>query len=173
MKEHFLIYKFIFLDDIVLKKMKLSIGKVVSELVPSPTYKTLDEITDEIANQVSQLKLHKTVKERNQNLVQKREMILDQTVHSMINDMWTITSNKIREVELDTHNVSKSLYGQMVKDLLSELSQATNISSVQTRLAFPVITDELNLIIRKNNDTGTVYELTDKIFDKLVRSNSI
>lgn len=173
MKEHLLIYKFIFLDDIVLKKMKLSIGKVVSELVPSPTYKTLDEITDEIANQVSQLKLHKTVKERNQNLVQKREMILDQTVHSMINDMWTITSNKIREVELDTHNVSKSLYGQMVKDLLSELSQATNISSVQTRLAFPVITDELNLIIRKNNDTGTVYELTDKIFDKLVRSNSI
>ena len=173
MKEHLLIYKFIFLDDIVLNKMKLSIGKVVSELVPSPTYKTLDEITDEIANQVSQLKLHKTVKERNQNLVQKREMILDQTVHSMINDMWTITSNKIREVELDTHNVSKSLYGQMVKDLLSELSQATNISSVQTRLAFPVITDELNLIIRKNNDTGTVYELTDKIFDKLVRSNSI
>ena len=91
----------------------------------------------------------------------------------MINDMWTITSNKIRAVELDTHNVSKSLYGQMVKDLLSELSQATNISSVQTRMAFPVITDELNLIIRKNNDTGTVYELTDKIFDKLVRCNSI
>ena len=153
--------------------MKLCIGKVVSELVPSPTYKTLDEITDEIANQVSQLKLSNMVKERNRNLVEKREMTLDQTVHSMINDMWTITSNKIREVELDTHNVSKSLYGQMVKDLLSELSQATNISSVQTRLAFPVITDELNLIIRKNNDTGTVYELTDKIFDKLVRSNSI
>ena len=163
----------IFLDDIVMNKMKLCIGKVVSELVPSPTYKTLDEITDEIASQVSQLKLHKIVKERNQNLVQKREMTLDQTVHSMINDMWTITSNKIREVELDTHNVSKSLYGQMVKDLLLELSQATNISSVQTRLAFPVITDELNLIIRKNNDTGTVYELTDKIFDKLVRLNFI
>ena len=157
----------------VLNKMKLCIGKVVSELVPSPTYRTLDEITDEIANQVSQLKLSKLVRERNRNLVDKREMTLDQTVHSMINDMWTITSNKIRAVELDTHNVSQSLFGKMVKDLLSELSQATNISSVQTRLAFPVITDELNLIIRKNNDTGTVYELTDKIFDKLVRPNFI
>ena len=173
MKEYRLIYIFTHLDEIVMNKMKLCIGKVVSELVPSPTYKTLDEITDEIANQVSQLKLSKLVRERNRNLVDKREMTLDQTVHSMINDMWTITSNKIRAVELDTHNVSKSLYGQMVKDLLTELSQATNISSVQTRLAFPVITDELNLIIRKNNDTGTVYELTDKIFDKLVRCNSI
>ena len=173
MKEYLLIHIFIFLDELVMNKMKLCIGKVVSELVPSPTYKTLDEITDEIANQVSQLKLSKMVRERNRNLVEKREMTLDQTVHSMINDMWTITSNKIREVKLNTHNVSKSLYGQMVKDLLTELSQATNISSVQTRLAFPVITDELNLIIRKNNDTGTVYELTDKIFDKLVRSNSI
>ena len=173
MKEYLLNHIFIFLDELVMNKMKLGIGKVVSELVPSPTYKTLDEITDEIANQVSQLKLSKLVRERNRNLVDKREMTLDQTVHSMINDMWTITSNKIRAVELDTHNVSKSLYGKMVKDLLSELSQATNISSVQTRLMFPVITDELNLIIRKNNDTGTVYELTDKIFDKLVRSNSI
>ena len=86
----------------------------------------------------------------------------------MINDMWTTTSNKIKDVPLDTHNVSTSLYRQMLKELLPELSQSTNYSSVQETLMYPVITDELNLIIRKSNDTGTVHELTDKIFDKLV-----
>ena len=118
--------------------------------------------------EIATMKLVKIIKERNQNLVEKRDMILNQYVHSMINDMWTTTSNKIKDVPLDTHNVSTSLYRQMLKELLPELSQSTNYSSVQETLMYPVITDELNLIIRKSNDTGTVHELTDKIFDKLV-----
>ena len=72
-------------------------------------------------------------------------------------------------MSLDTRNVSKTMYRKMVKELLPELSQSTNYTSVQKTLMFPVIKDELNLIIRNGNDTGSIHELTDKMFDKLVR----
>ena len=153
-----------------MKRLKLCIDKVVMDLVPSPTTTTTTEITEQIANQVSQIKLFKLMEKRNKNLMEKREMVLNQFVHAMINDMWTITSNKIRDMSLDTRNVSKTLYRQMVKELLPELSQSTNYTSVQRTLMFPVIKDELNLIIRNDNDTGSIHGLTDKMFDKLVRS---
>ena len=156
------------LDDLVIEDLKLCVGKVFQELVPSPTFSTTEQILNDMMTEIATMKLVKMIKERNQNLVEKRDMILNQYVHSMINDMWTTTSNKIKDVPLDTHNVSTSLYRQMLKELLPELSQSTNYSSVQETLMYPVITDELNLIIRKSNDTGTVHELTDKIFDKLV-----
>ena len=153
----------------VMEKLKLCIGKVVMELVPAPVVRTTEEITEDIAKQVSQIKLTKMMEERNQNLIEKREMILNKFVHSMINEMWTITSNKIRDMPLDPENVDKTIYRQMIKELTPELAQSTNYRSVQKTLMYPVITDELNLIIRNNNDTGSVHELTDKMFDKLVR----
>ena len=156
----------------VMDKLKLCIGNVVMELVPSPAVKTTEEITEDIANQVAQIKLTKIMEERNQNLVEKREMTLNKFVHSMINEMWTITSNKIRDMQLDPENVDKTIFRQMIKELTPELAQSTNYRSVQKTLMFPVITDELNLIIRNNNDTGSVHELTDMMFDKLVRNFS-
>ena len=153
----------------VMEKLKLCIGKVVMELVPAPVVRTTEEITEDIAKQVSQIKLTKMMEERNQNLIEKREMILNKFVHSMINEMWTITSNKIRDMPLDPENIDKTIYRQMIKELTPELAQSTNYRSVQKTLMYPVITDELNLIIRNNNDTGSVHELTDKMFDKLVR----
>merc|ERR1712080_524514 len=59
-------------------------------------------------------------------------------------------------------------YRQMVRELLPELAAATNHSGVKKVLLFPVISDELNLVIMKNNNTGTVQDLTDKMFIKLV-----
>jgi len=153
--------------EMVMEKLKLCIGKVVMELVPAPVVRTTEEITEDIAKQVSQIKLTKMMEERNQNLIEKREMILNKFVHSMINEMWTITSNKIRDMPLDPENVDKTIYRQMIKELTPELAQSTNYRSVQKTLMYPVITDELNLIIRNNNDTGSVHELTDKMFDKL------
>ena len=153
----------------VMEKLKLCIGKVVMELVPAPVVRTTEEITEDIAKQVSQIKLTKMMEERNQNLIEKREMILNKFVHSMINEMWTITSNKIRDMSLDPENIDKTIFRQMIKELTPELAQSTNYRSVQKTLMYPVITDELNLIIRNNNDTGSVHELTDKMFDKLVR----
>ena len=108
--------------------------------------------------------------ERNKLIVERREMRLKQLTQSIINDMWSLTSDKIRE-SLDTENVSKTEYSQMVMELLPELSDATNHSGVQKVLLYPVIKDELNLIIMKNNNTGTVHDLTDKIFMKLVIYN--
>ena len=153
----------------VMDKLKMSIGKVVTELVPSPAVKTSEEITEDIANQVAQIKLNKMMEERNQNLVEKREITLNKFVHSMINEMWTIASNKIRDMPLDPENVDKTIFRQMIKELTPELAQSTNYRSVKKTLMFPVIKDELSLIIQNNNDTGSVHELTDKMFDKLVR----
>ena len=156
----------------VMDKLKMSIGKVVTELVPSPAVKTSEEITEDIANQVAQIKLNKMMEERNQNLVEKREITLNKFVHSMINEMWTIASNKIRDMPLDPENVDKTIFRQMIKELTPELAQSTNYRSVKKTLMFPVITDELSLIIQNDNDTGSVHELTDKMFDKLVRNFS-
>ena len=49
----------------VIEKLKLCIGKVVTELVPSPAVKTTEEITEDIANHVSKIKLNKMMEERN------------------------------------------------------------------------------------------------------------
>lgn len=124
------------------------------------------DVTSGITTHVLQV-LGRALNERNKLLVERREIRLKQLTQSIINDMWSITSDKIRE-SLDTQNVSETEYRQMVRELLPELSAATNHSGVQKVLLFPVISDELNLIISKSNDTGTVQDLTDKMFIKLV-----
>ena len=53
-----------------MEKLKLCIGKVVMELVPAPAVRTTEEITEDIAKQVSQVKLTKMMEERNQNLIE-------------------------------------------------------------------------------------------------------
>ena len=127
------------------------------------------DVTSGITVHVLQI-LGGALNERNKLIVERREMRLKQLTHSIINDMWTITSDKIRE-SLDTQNVSETEYRQMVRELLPELAAATNHSGVKKVLLFPVISDELNLIIMKNNNTGTVQDLTDKMFIKLVIYN--
>lgn len=134
----------------------------------NPTHKGLNhkDVTSGIAEHVLKV-LARGINERNKLVIENREMRLKQVTQSMVNDMWAITSDKIRE-SLDTRNVSETEYLQMIRELLPELSAATNHSGVQTVLGFPVISDELKLIISKSNNTGSVQELTDKIFTKLV-----
>jgi len=151
----------------VLEEMKPSMMKVVEDLVRDPALFSHEDITAAVAGHFSQ-PLTVKMAVRNKFLDEERETTLNTAVQSMINDMWAITSSKIRESSIDTYNVSRSQYRRLVKELLPELAQATNYSDVKKVIGYPVIADEFNLIIRKDNNTGSVQELTDKMFLKLV-----
>lgn len=127
---------------------------------------THKDVTSAISKHVLHI-LTRVFQDRNSLVVERKEMRLKQVVQSLINDMWPIASKKITD-SLDTRNVSATEYRQMVTELLPELSASTNFSGVQEVLLFPVIADELALIIRYNNDTGSVQDLTDSLLNKLV-----
>ena len=152
----------------VLEEMKPSMMKVVEDLVREPALFSHEDITAAVADHFSQ-PLTQKMAVRNKFLDEERENTLNSAVQSMINDMWAISSSKIRESSIDTYNVSRSQYRRLVKELLPELAQSTNYSDVKKVIGYPVIADEFNLIIRKDNNTGSVQELTDKMFLKLVR----
>ena len=152
----------------VLEEMKPSMMKIVVDLVRDPTLSSHEDITAAVADHFSR-PLTQQMAVRNKFLDEERENTLNTAVQSMINDMWAITSSKIRESSIDTYNVSRSQYRRLVKELLPELALATNYSDVKKVFGYPVIADEFNLIIRKDNNTGSVQELTDKMFLKLVR----
>jgi len=149
----------------VSEKLRPSIAKVIEDLVTEES-QTHETTTSGVAESVLQT-LKKNIDEANKVLDERREAALNQLTHSIINDMWAITSSKIRNSSVDTYNVSKSEYQLLVKELLPELAQATNLTEFKKVLSYPVIVDELNLIIRKTNVTGSVQELTDKMFTKL------
>ena len=153
----------------VTEKLRPTISDVIEDLVTAES-KTQEQVTSGVVDSVlfSHPVFRSTVDKANKALDERREIALKQLTNSIINDMWAITSSKIRDSSMDTYNVNQAEYQALVEDLLPELAQATNLTDVKTVLGYPVISDELNLIIRKTNDTGSVHELTDKMFSKLV-----
>ena len=150
----------------VTEKLTPTISDVIEDLVTAES-ETQEQVTSGVVDSVL-LSLRSTVDKANKALDERREIALKQLTNSIINDMWAITSSKIRDSSMDTYNVNQAEYQTLVEDLLPELAQATDLTDVKTVLGYPVISDELNLIIRKTNDTGSVHELTDKMFSKLV-----
>ena len=150
----------------VTEKLRPTISDVIEDLVTAES-KTQEQVTSGVVDSVL-FSLRSTVDKANKALDERREIALKQLTNSIINDMWAITSSKIRDSSMDTYNVNQAEYQALVEDLLPELAQATDLTDVKTVLGYPVISDELNLIIRKTNDTGSMHELTDKMFSKLV-----
>ena len=149
-----------------MEKLRPNISDVIEDLVTAES-ETQEQVTSGVVDSVL-FSLRSTVDKANKALDERREIALKQLTNSIINDMWAITSSKIRDSSMDTYNVNQAEYQALVEDLLPELAQATDLTDVKTVLGYPVISDELNLIIRKTNDTGSVHELTDKMFSKLV-----
>ena len=150
----------------VTEKLRPTISDVIEDLVTAES-ETQEQVTSGVVDSVL-FSLRSTVDKANKALDERREIALKQLTNSIINDMWAITSSKIRDSSMDTYNVNQAEYQALVEDLLPELAQATDLTDVKTVLGYPVISDELNLIIRKTNDTGSMHELTDKMFSKLV-----
>lgn len=151
--------------EMVTEKLRPTISDVIEDLVTAES-ETQEQVTSGVVDSVL-FSLRSTVDKANKALDERREIALKQLTNSIINDMWAITSSKIRDSSMDTYNVNQAEYQALVEDLLPELAQATDLTDVKTVLGYPVISDELNLIIRKTNDTGSVHELTDKMFSKL------
>ena len=154
----------------MLEEMKPIIQNVVQDIVTSSdaTY-TQDAVTMAIIDILGPL-VNKGIAERQKLLDEKKEAQLNKIVQSTINEMWPVATQTIQDSPLDTYNIEKSTYGQMVHDLIPELIKSTNYSGIHKVLGYPVIKDELNIIIRKKNVSCSVQELTDKIFSKLVRT---
>ena len=142
------------------------VQKVVQDLLSSNDVTHQEAVTSHITEGIRRL-VDRNVAERNKILKQQKEASLNQLVQSMINDMWSIVSDTIRN-SIDTSNIDKDKYDQMVKRVIPEIIQTVESSAVKKVLSYPVVEDELQIIIRSNNLSYSVNDLTDKMFRRLV-----
>lgn len=153
--------------EVLMQKLTPLVQKAVqTQVTSSDAMYTQEDVTEQIIRQLG-TRVSNGVNDRQKFLNNKRETRLNQIVQSMINKMWAITTSTIKDSSLDTYNIDSTEYGLMVEELIPELIKSANNSDVRKVLVYPVIKDELNIIIRKNDVSCSIQELTDKIFSKL------
>ena len=149
-----------------MEKLRPIAEKIVQELLSDNDVKHQEEVTSHIAQDLEAL-VQKGVVERRDIMKEKRENSLNKLVQSMINDMWPIVTSTIKE-SIDTSNINKANYDRTVRRLLPQLVQTVEDTHLRKVLSYPVVEDELKIIIRSNNLTYSEHDLADMIFGRLV-----
>ena len=149
-----------------MEKLKPIVQNIVQELLSSNDVEHQNAVTSQIAADLEGL-VQKGVVERSEIMREKKENSLNNLVQSMINDMWPIVTDTIKE-SIDTSNINKAAYDRMVRRLIPELIQTVEDAHLRKVLSYPVVEDELKIIIRSNNLTYSEHDLADMIFGRLV-----
>ena len=144
-------------------------GSLPSSDLMYPQGAVTSHITQGVSRQV-----HQNVIEHNDILHQKKETSFNQMIQSMINDMWPVVTRTIKS-SINISNIDKDEYDQMVETLMPQLVQTIQSSDVRRVLGYPVVEDEVKLVIpggsnrvRRKRISYSIYDLTDKMFSRMV-----